>query len=382
MNQFSFINPVRSPNTNFINRLGVSANIRKTDPRVREKANKTFIEKRIDKLEKEKENLSDLLKSKEDEEIHTIQKIENERRIREQKQLELVRNDISSLKRQLNEKANLEKKIIQMFQDQKNNDLSSSLNTIKSQREKLTFELNTNINELQNLRSKEIDNKQKIEESKIKSKFEEDKVKQELLFKEQEHQKEIEKKKIETEKEINDLKLKYLHDDLSEIKKDLLFKEKQEKLLRGKDIPRDIRSNIRSTNIEVDEDIDDIKVDSSLLKKSNNSNSNIPISNINLDNIYDFIEKNKDDIRGEKREKLDSIGKLLGEIFTESNEKKIEVKNKSSLPNTKIGPNKLPMVNMFEDDPLDDPNMDNLIGKLNLVESSLNKITPNIKKPS
>ena len=149
MNQFSFINPVRSPNTNFINRLGVSANIRKTDPRVREKANKTFIEKRIDKLEKEKENLSDLLKSKEDEEIHTIQKIENERKIREQKQLELVRNDISSLKRQLNEKANLEKKIIQMFQDQKNNDLSSSLNTIKNQREKLNFKLNNNINELQ-----------------------------------------------------------------------------------------------------------------------------------------------------------------------------------------------------------------------------------------
>lgn len=409
MQNFNYINPIRPPNSSLMSNIGTPALSRRIPINPKSNSRNQLLDQKIDRMKKQKNDLLVILKQKEKLEIDTLERIEKERARREKEHLSQINNEIEELKKKLEEKKQLEERILSMYQQQKKDNLNATLTHIEKSKDILNKDLNSNRQKFEQLQKEELEYEKTKRERAIIEEYEKKTREEEFKKKEKERMDLMNKKREENEKKINEIQLKYLKQTSDNLKNDIILKEKQEQILTKEknknSIPVD-NNNLYHPN----DDFDDNIIDKSFELEASN-NIKIPTQNQKnrvdkklvqrqkvesdqkLDKLIselDIIEEENDDKDDEKKTKILLLRRLMGDLVLpyrekeESSKRDKEKKKEDKERDLKLKKDKLSKIaqlpdliannsgleTLLEDD--ENPILSGVLGKINAVNNVLN----------
>ena len=368
-----------------------------------------LINKKITKINNEKDTLLNLLKEKEQEELDTLQNIELDRRQREEAKLNQIHNDIAILESKLAEKKNLEIKIRELYDNQKKTNLNTTLHYIENRKKKLSDELLLNEDEFNKVRENELLEKKKEKERAIIRDFEKKQQAKELETRKLEKELMLKRQEEKTEQELQSIKLKYLKENLQKIKEDLQLKENQEQLLNRKKQLLHLQKNkkkdekieeketkpVFTDSNKISTDHDEIINVLPFIRQQKKQNESLNKEKLNTSQIFDensinnIIDQFKNNIEDnhENKSKIDLLEHLVKDIsltkkpitntISKEDIEKQKIKENNlekinRLPDLVVNANNTPLMNLMQnDDEDDDEDFMEILDKINNVNIAL-----------
>lgn len=388
MYNHNFLNPIRHTQSSVFSNIGVPVSARKVTAN-NPKKESNLINKRIDNIKRQQQSLTSLLQEKEREEIETLAKIEKARKQRENEQLEIVQKQISALRDKLKQKEELEKKIRDIYDSHRETSLTESLRNIDQSKKEINKYLTENENEFQKLESNKIILNREKEKQKIIKDYENERQRMTYDKIKKDNELKIRQREQETEQELANLKLRYIQENLSTLKKDIINSERHACLLKGNykqaeeiskieieleenknaELTETIKNNNKNIISAMANDQDIVNVNNAekkgLEKLQMNRNLNEEISDMR-DMVSDFNSDNKDILI----DKLNNLNRLVSNKKTQP---KVNINEKiNQLPEPNVL-SSMAILNMINDDGEDDPIIPEIMGKLNQVNNALGK---------